>query len=273
MSGVVGSVLLLGAGLLTYDVERDIRRDRVRRRVENLMFHSLSGSLADLAHRMPALRREIDAAYRPGAEVAPDARSIRDALRYLTEELRHWQVVSLTLAHGEEPRSAELVGRQLVLANQARGHLVNLARSNGRRQAIASFSNFASVLSDMGANHELLCWATQENVNLQECRRSVGVTADLNDSDFIRAYGTFRSGLGGFHATGTPGIEPALRFYDAAFDPREHEWQELIEARHDAADRLRAGSLGLSGHRLERGASKPLGGGVLHAAISRVAVN
>lgn len=270
LSGVVGSVLLLGAGLLTYDVERDIRRMRVRRRVEDLMFHSLSGALADLASRLPAVRHQIDAAYHSREGSSPDVRAARDSLRHLTDELRHWQVVSLTLAHGEEPRSAELIGRQLVLANRARGHLMDLVRSDSRRTAVARLRAFASVLSDIGANHELLCWATQDHVNLQETRRCVGGAVDLDDANFVRTYGTFRSGLGGFHATGTPGIEPALRFYDAEFDPREHEWSELIEARIDAADRLASGTLSLHGHRLARGAPQPLGGGVLHAAVSRI---
>lgn len=270
LSGVVGSVLLLGAGLLTYDVERDIRRMRVRRRVEDLMYHSLSGALADLASRLPAVRHQIEATYRSRDGLRPDVRATRDSLRHLMEELRHWQVVSLTLAHGEEPRSAELIGRQLVLANRARGHLMDLGRSESRRTAVASLRAFASVLSDIGANHELLCWATQDHVNLQDTRRCVGGAADLDDASFVRTYGTFRSGLGDFHATGTPGIEPALRFYDAEFDPREHEWSELIEARIEAADRLESGTLSLNGHRLARGAPQPLGGGVLHAAVSRI---
>jgi hypothetical protein len=270
VSGVVGSVLLLGSGWLAYDVERDIRRERVRHRVEDLMYHSLSASLANLANRLPAVRHQIDTAYRAGAATKADARPVRDALLHLTEELRHWQVVSLTLAHGEEPRSAELVGRQLVLANRARGHLMDLARAESRRPAIASLSSFASVLSDIGANHELLCWATQDHVSLQETRRCIGGAPDLDDITFVRTYGTFRSGLGGFHATGTPGIEPALRFYDAEFDPREHEWSELVEARTDAAERLQAGTLSLNEHRLARGVRKPLGGGVLHSAISRI---
>lgn len=276
LSGFVASVLLLGAGVLTLDVPRAERQARAGQRVQDEMHAALAGSLERCFNafgRWGTAVRVIDDSPSSAASASTTARELQLAVERLIEDLRHWQMVTLALRADLDPRCADLLARQINLAKRARDLVEASAATRALRKRRTLVEQVAGTVCDLGANHELLTLATQEVVDVTLARRILSKSHDLrkvSDGEILRRWGTLRTGLGNLLATGTPGTEVGIQFFHQQFDPRLCEWRELVEARQEAADRLRRGELRLGATtRRSLGVSTP-GEGVRHQDIVEI---
>jgi len=229
LAGTFTSVVLLGAGLLLFDVETESLRRTRRLAVARSIFANVEFEF----RRLVIATEDLQMSKAKNPQGANRVDELGEAINRFNQEVRNAQLLSLGLGGDEGTRLAELL-----LRLSARSFFLTHALHHFGEGALEGEDSvwlgrvYWNAISDIGGILELLRYAVGAPVDAAVSRKILGESAGtLTDIEVVRLWGTLREGLGAHPGTGTPPEERPVNLFFGQNDPTQFEWSELLDER------------------------------------------
>lgn len=265
LAGTITSVVLLGAGLLAFDVETESLRTARRLAVARSIF-------ANVEFEFRQLLRNTQDRENPRPKEGEDAKRSIDivltGINRFDAEVRNAQLLSIALGGDEATRLAELLSRLSARSSLLTYSLTGGDTSFGEDGYFVLGSSYWQSISDIGGILELLRYAVGAPVDAKDTRRILGksVTGRLSDIEVVRRWGTLREGVGTHVGWGSPPEERVVNLWFAVNDPTKFEWSELQKERSRFADLMAEGRV-QNPHDIPRSSDMYPTGGLRHPSV------